>query len=89
MTLQMAARIAARLDRHAPVAGTAKRTRGLIEAAFRSILTRDPTAEEESACVEFLNHAKTLLPDKSNRDRRTFESLIVALFNHNDFLTVR
>jgi hypothetical protein len=85
----MAARIAARLDRDVPTAGTAKRTRTLIELAFRSILTRDATAEEEAACLEFLNQAKKVLPDKPNRDRQTFESLIVALLNHNDFVTVR
>jgi hypothetical protein len=89
VTLQMAAKIAARLERDAPAAGTATRTRALIDLAFRSILTRDPTTEEAAACVEFLNHAKTVLPDKPNRDRQTVESLIVALLNHNDFVTVR
>ena len=89
VTLQMAAKIAARLLRDVPAAGASKRNRALIELAFRSILTRDPTEEEAAACLEFLNHAKRLLPDKPNRDRQTFESLIVALLNHNDFVTVR
>jgi uncharacterized protein DUF1553 len=89
VTLQMAVKIAARLDRDAAGADSAKRTRALIELAFRSILTRDPTAEEEAACVEFLSHAKTVLPERPNRDRQTVESLIVALLNHNDFVTVR
>ena len=93
VTLQMAAQIAARLDAHldhdTPADGGAKRTQALIESAFRSILTREPTTEETSACVEFLNHAKTLVPDKPNRDRQILSSLIVALLNHNDFVTVR
>ncbi len=89
VTLQMAARLAARLERDTPATGGAKRTQALIESAFRSILTRDPTTEEASACVEFLNHAKTLVPDKPNRDRQILSSLIVALLNHDDFVTVR
>jgi mono/diheme cytochrome c family protein len=89
VTLQMAAQIAARLDRDTPAADGTKRTQVLIESAFRSILTRDPTTEEVSACIEFLNHAKTLVPDKPNRDRQILASLIVALLNHNDFVAVR
>jgi hypothetical protein len=89
VTLQMAAQIAARLDRDTAAAGTASQTQAFIELAFRSILTRDPTTEEVSACMEFLNHAKTLVPDKPNRDQQILSSLIVALLNHNDFVTVR
>ena len=89
VTLQMAAKIAARLLRDVPAAGGAKRTQALIKLAFRSILTRDPTTEEASACVEFLNHAKTLLPGQTKSRSADIESLIVALLNHDDFVTVR
>jgi mono/diheme cytochrome c family protein len=89
VTLQMAAQIATRLERATPAAGGAKQTQAFIESAFRSILTREPTPEETSACVEYLNHARTLVPDKPNRDQQILSSLIVALLNHNDFVTVR
>jgi hypothetical protein len=88
VTLQMAAQIDARLERDTPAVG-AKRTQALIESAFRSILTREPAPEETSACVEFLAHAKTLVPDSPNRDQQVLASLIMALLNHNDFVTVR
>jgi hypothetical protein len=63
------------------------RARG--SSGMRSILSREAAPDEQVACMDFLHRAKTLLPAKPDRDRRAFESLIVALFNHNDFLTVR
>jgi len=54
-----------------------------IEHAFLSVLTRLPTAEERTACLESLaeftrlnsSHARTLV--------------LQALLNHNDFVTLR
>ena len=43
---------------------------------------REATAEELSACRQFLADAKTT-PDRARED------LVVVLFNHNDFVTIR
>jgi cytochrome c553 len=50
-----------------------------VEAAFRRVIGRTPTAAETKECVTFLN-------EKSD-DRR--ESLLLVLFNHHEFVTVR
>ena len=89
VTLQMAGNLAARLDRETLVSRGAGRAEALVQSAFRRILTREATPDEQAACVEFLRRAETLLPAKPGRDRRALESLVVALFNHNDFITIR
>jgi hypothetical protein len=85
----MAAKLAARLEHQMKVSPKAARGEVLVQSAFRSILSREATLDEQVACLDFLQQAKRLLPAKADGDRRAFESLIVALFNHNDFLTVR
>jgi hypothetical protein len=52
-----------------------------IAAAFLRILARPPTAEEESTCRQFLAESKD-----GGRGR---ENLVIVLFNHNDFVTIR
>jgi hypothetical protein len=89
VTLQMARNLAARLERETLGSGGAARTEALVQSAFRRILTREATPDELAACVDFLRRAETLLPPKPNRDRRALESLVVALLNHNDFITIR
>jgi hypothetical protein len=53
-----------------------------IHAAFLRILAREATADELSACRQFLADAKTT-PERARQD------LVVVLFNHNDFVTIR
>jgi hypothetical protein len=53
-----------------------------IVEAFRHILARSPSDEERSACRAFLAEAK-VPPDRARED------LLVVLFNHNDFVTIR
>ncbi|MEQ1858353.1 MAG: DUF1553 domain-containing protein [Chthoniobacteraceae bacterium] len=52
-----------------------------ITVAFEHLLTRPPKREETDACLAFL----TKQPDPG----RARESLIRALFNHHEFVTVR
>jgi mono/diheme cytochrome c family protein len=89
VTLQMAGNLAARLDRETVVSRGSARDVARVQSAFRRILTREPTPDELAACVDFLRRAETLLPAKPGRDRRALESLVVALLNHNDFITIR
>jgi hypothetical protein len=48
---------------------------------FERVLSRAPTNEELSACLEFLR--------KGNHDQRARENLALVVLNHNEFVTVR
>jgi Protein of unknown function (DUF1553) len=53
-----------------------------ITAAYERVLARKPTKDEAKLCADFLK-----APSKSpERDR---ENLVMVLFNHNDFVTIR
>jgi hypothetical protein len=51
-----------------------------VEAAFRRVLARQPSAEEAAECEAYLKQPDGL---------RTRESLVRVLLNHHDFVTVR
>ena len=52
-----------------------------VNDAFLRVLARRPSKEEAGECLAFLGGQK----DKD----RAYENLVVVLFNHNDFVTVR
>jgi hypothetical protein len=56
----------------------------LVRAAFQHVLARPPTAQETQTCLEFL-----AAQGKSASPVRARENLVLVLFNHNDFVTVR
>ncbi|MBL8829922.1 MAG: PSD1 domain-containing protein [Planctomycetaceae bacterium] len=73
-------------------------------AAFESVLSREPTGAELARCAEFLQTqarwfadtkpsatlpAAATPPVIANPTLRARENLILVLFNHNDFVTVR
>ena len=71
-----------------------------VAAAFRKVLAREPGKEESRLCQEFLKGKaldhdlipvaqvdREIAPSK-NRERAK-ENLLLILFNHNDFVTVR
>lgn len=74
-----------------------------IDAAFEQILTRSPSAEERALCRDFLNKQAALyrqspaqpsasagtIGPSTNPALRARESLVRALFSHNDFVTIR
>ncbi|MFM7057406.1 MAG: PSD1 and planctomycete cytochrome C domain-containing protein [Planctomycetota bacterium] len=61
-------------------AGRDQKARTFIVAAFQRILSRPPTVQEIQLCREFLQADDTA---------DTRHSLIRALLNHNDFVTIR
>lgn len=67
------------------------RESNFITAAYRRILTRTPKPEEFAACQEFLAKSLVLGTSSNVADPalRARESLIRALLNHNDFITIR
>ena len=58
-----------------------------ITAAFEQILTRPPSPAELAECDAFLKQQSTAVPKDGKARAR--ESLVRALLNQNDFLTVR
>jgi hypothetical protein len=73
-------------------------TRGddeFIAEAFRRILARGPNAEEGKLCMEFLAKPSAAVEKASadaksgNATLRARENLLLVLFNHNDFVTIR
>ena len=76
-----------------------------IALAFKTILGRQATSAEITACQEFLSDqtellkgstrtllggtAKADIPASSEPEQRAKENLVHALINHNDFITVR
>jgi hypothetical protein len=74
-----------------PAAAELARGNQFIVAAYERILSRRPTDLELTACIEFLKKQTALIteskaPDAANQAR---ESLVRALLNHNDFITIR
>jgi hypothetical protein len=76
-----------------------------VELAFARVLSRPPTAEEQSECLQFLAaQAQRLtaaglttfaagppagVPPSRDPQQRARENLVHVLLNHNDFVTVR
>jgi len=74
-----------------------------ILAAYERVLSRRPAAEEAKLCVDFLKEQGALLAEQAARisaappaqakvsspTQRARENLVMVLFNHNDFVTIR
>jgi hypothetical protein len=66
-----------------------------VVAAFERVLTRPPSGEERAACLEFLATQAALYRTAGVKGTpaelslRGRASLVRALFNHNDFVTIR
>ena len=61
----------------------------LVELAFQRILARRPTNAERQSCVEFFGPAPVSADLAEKNFARAAENLVLVLFNHNDFVTVR
>ncbi|MBI5760109.1 MAG: DUF1553 domain-containing protein [Planctomycetales bacterium] len=84
---------------------TSPRQANFVRATFEQVLSRLPTEQELAACLDFLQRqteslAKSnaapapignppIAAPSTNPAQRARESLVRALFNHNDFATVR
>ncbi len=64
---------------------------GFVTEMFQRILTRTPTDAELQVCLSGLEKQRELLGQQSAQDAscKARESLVRALLNHNDFVTVR
>jgi hypothetical protein len=87
LTAKAGRELAARLSANADEAT-------FIRAAFETVLGRTATAAEHIAAVRFLGRQVELFNDinsepQPNPAGRARENLVIALFNHSDFVTVR
>lgn len=63
---------------------TSEKPDDFVEAAYRRVLARDPKPEEKKLCDEFLS-----TEEKKSSEARARQDLVLVLFNHNDFVTIR
>lgn len=61
----------------------------LVELAFQRILARQPTAAERELCTGLFQPAPVSADLARKHFARAAENLVLVLFNHNDFVTVR
>lgn len=61
----------------------------LVELAFQRILARQPTAAERELCTGLFQPAPVSADLAGKHFARAAENLVLVLFNHNDFVTVR
>jgi hypothetical protein len=55
-----------------------------VEDAFLRVLARQPDADEAKVCQKFLADE-----EKKTNTERARQNLVLVLFNHNDFVTIR
>ena len=62
-----------------------------VKACFEVVLTREASAAEVEVCLEALHGQRSLLANSKDADveTRARASLVRALLNHNDFVTIR
>ena len=84
LVLQQARILAAKLAKES--AGNDAR---FVELAFERILSRRPTDAERRSCVDFFGPAPVSAGLAEKAFARAAENLVLVLFNHNDFVTVR
>jgi hypothetical protein len=86
LALTAAEKIAARLDTPELAADAA-----YVRAAFELVLGCTPTTQEQAACTQALTELVALATreKRPNPAQRARATLVHALLNHNDFVTVR
>jgi hypothetical protein len=65
-------------------ADTGENDEQFIASAFQRVLARLATAKETETCRDFLE-----TQTRSSSNERLRENLVLVLFNHNDFITIR
>jgi hypothetical protein len=104
LALDSARRLAEQLRADAAEKDGGNSEHTFINNAFETILARSPTAAETAVCEEFLADAASMaesgtayaagpetarLPPSTDPRQRARENLLLVLFSHNDFVTVR
>ena len=89
LTLTQSRLLAAVLWKDLAVVPDNEREAKFIAAAFEQVLSRSPTDLELAASQRFLAGQRELTKKAADPGAKSRESLVHALLNHNDFVTVR
>src|SRR6185436_3201704 len=89
LTLTQSRLLAARLWKEVGEAAEAEREPKFIAAAFEQVLSRSTTELEVVASKRFLATQRELAKMSPDAGAKSRESLVHAILNHNDFVTVR
>ena len=105
LAMQQARVLASELHAETAAEASVAAKEAFVTAAFETILSRPPNAQERAACLDFLTAQSDLLArqalttfagaatkvaiPEADRQRRARESLVHVLLNHNDFVTIR
>ncbi len=84
----LAERLHGQIDKHPaqdqPAAGSE-----FVHAAFEAVLSREPTAEETAECLHTYERALAQRSETPDPHVWARTVVVLALFNHNDFVTIR
>ncbi len=89
LTVVQSRLLAAQLWKEVAESAEAQRESVFVAAAFEQVLSRPPTELESAASQRFLAAQRELAKASSDAGTKSRESLVHALLNHNDFVTVR
>lgn len=92
ISMQMAEQIASRVTSMIQAGPPTEARRNFIQTAFFTLLARQPTSEEQTACEDFCEELQSALTgDVSEADLtdRVRTRLVHSLLNHNDFISIR
>ncbi|MBC7854818.1 MAG: DUF1553 domain-containing protein, partial [Pirellulaceae bacterium] len=89
LTLVQSRLLAARLWKEVAEIQEPQRESLFVAAAFEQLLSRSPSELEIAASQRFLAGQRELAKATSDAVAKSRESLVHALLNHNDFVTVR
>jgi len=85
--IEMAGKIAARIAAASPSASDHE----FIRTTFVTVVSVEPTAEEQATMSELLHRMTELarIKNRPNPEILARTNLVQTLFNHNDFITIR
>jgi hypothetical protein len=89
LSLEMARELAKRWDEEESGRGNSDQRRDFVTAVFETVLCRKPQQAEADACLAMLSEVAEQLAERPDSEFRARAALIHALFNHNDFVTIR
>ena len=93
LALKMSQHIAERLSARLSTQPSQAASDGeFIEMAFETILCREPSKNEITACLQAIDQWRTLADAKADNDEHRsnlYRNLVHAVLNHNDFITIR
>lgn len=89
LSLEMAREVVKRWEEGEKGSGGDKTEAEFVQEMFETVLCRSAEEDEVKLCVETIARLLQELGDREDAEFRARSALVHALFNHNDFVTVR